>query len=469
MGCGVAKDFEPIAGAWLSWLGDCDVPISDRARISIQADAAQWQLVYEPGPDLFSLFWKFQLQFLVITPTEQLKAVLLDAIGRISPGAPASPEEPLDLDNFFMKAWFWRCLLEPLLRGSQFQDGNFELGENALSDIIGRFAEAVDSSLLQYVTTVTPIANCDIQQETVAISPGIKLRRVPPDEIGLWVCSPAFAELHARPQFAGCAVQIDFVLSQDARDKLRRLQLPPLSWEKDQVGLSAANLRAQAKAEQERDRVVALLRLSTNRDISPLFTITEQNSFLCSFWSTTPAGSPEMGPITRLTDEDCERLKTLWKQLTTGPNGHRVELGLMRWAAARARRGVPYEARLKGMLIDYWIGLESLFCPDSTSELKYRASLRIAALLADNPKDRMTAYEDMRASYDWRSAIVHGNTSREANLEKALPLASVVSITGTKLREAILIPGMTLAWLPLGGAPDSYPLLRLQMSTRPRR
>jgi hypothetical protein len=50
----------------------------------------------------------------------------------------------------------------------------------------------------------------------------------------------------------------------------------------------------------------------------------------------------------------------------------------------------------------------------------------------------MTAYEDMRASYDWRSAIVHGNTSREANLEKALPLASVVSITGTKLREAIL-------------------------------
>ena len=81
-------------------------------------------------------------------------------------------------------------------------------------------------------------------------------------------------------------------------------------------------------------------------------------------------------------------------------------------------------------LVDLWIALESLFAPDIDSEIKFRGALRIARFLCRDNKMRQEIYDDMRHSYDWRSAIVHGSGDRRRkDLTKKGDLEEVLQIT----------------------------------------
>ena len=59
-------------------------------------------------------------------------------------------------------------------------------------------------------------------------------------------------------------------------------------------------------------------------------------------------------------------------------------------------------------LLDCWVALEALFLTERM-ELKYRASLRIASFLGSDSEDRKTIKKKVGASYDLRSAVVHGD------------------------------------------------------------
>ena len=56
----------------------------------------------------------------------------------------------------------------------------------------------------------------------------------------------------------------------------------------------------------------------------------------------------------------------------------------------------------KDSLIDYWIGLESLFAPEHSAEISYTLSLRIAAFLGDDANEAVGLLTKMKDSYDWR-------------------------------------------------------------------
>jgi hypothetical protein len=56
--------------------------------------------------------------------------------------------------------------------------------------------------------------------------------------------------------------------------------------------------------------------------------------------------------------------------------------------------------------------LESLLTGESTSELAYRLSLRVATLLGTDDESRKRVFKDMKEFYDLRSRIVHGSGFR---------------------------------------------------------
>ena len=75
------------------------------------------------------------------------------------------------------------------------------------------------------------------------------------------------------------------------------------------------------------------------------------------------------------------------------------------------RLNSAYERRLaEDALVDLWVAFEALVVPDSTTELRYRASLRIARLAGTSFDERQAAFLTARSSYDARSKVVHGST-----------------------------------------------------------
>lgn len=59
-------------------------------------------------------------------------------------------------------------------------------------------------------------------------------------------------------------------------------------------------------------------------------------------------------------------------------------------------------------LLDYMIGLETLYMPDGNAELSFRLSVRVAFLLSLS-KDRKETFDFLRTMYAVRSNIVHGS------------------------------------------------------------
>ena len=75
------------------------------------------------------------------------------------------------------------------------------------------------------------------------------------------------------------------------------------------------------------------------------------------------------------------------------------------------RLNSAYERRLaEDALVDLWVAFEAFVVPDSTTELRYRASLRIARLVGTSYNERQAAFLTARSSYDARSKVVHGGT-----------------------------------------------------------
>jgi len=109
-----------------------------------------------------------------------------------------------------------------------------------------------------------------------------------------------------------------------------------------------------------------------------------------------------------------------------------VNLALRRWSGSFDRESN------EDSLIDYWIGLEALFTPDTTTELRFRAAMRIAAFLGQTADERSSVFKGVKTSYDWRSAIVHGSSDKQiANLSRNAPLPAVAGQTRDYLRQTL--------------------------------
>jgi hypothetical protein len=102
-----------------------------------------------------------------------------------------------------------------------------------------------------------------------------------------------------------------------------------------------------------------------------------------------------------------------------------LSLALRRWSGAVGRDSESDK------VIDFWIGLEALFTPDTDQQVKATVARRASTYLA-TPPERDALRQELRTSYKCRSAIVHGNQVQQWNL------AAMAEQARTLLRSALL-------------------------------
>ena len=127
--------------------------------------------------------------------------------------------------------------------------------------------------------------------------------------------------------------------------------------------------------------------------------------------SAISLGSPEdpniscfhsSGELLKLTLADCRELKRLFSAIRNGLPSP-VELALRRLNLSSTRRSI------EDAIVDSVIGLEAIYLPTDSGELRYRLSARCAAHLESDAQSRIDLFERIGWLYDVRSGIVHGN------------------------------------------------------------
>jgi hypothetical protein len=314
-----------------------------------------------------------------------------------------SPEsERLWLENNFTWPFLYKYL--ELTQALRFDEGIFDtLFDRVMADV-----QAEESR----VTQLSPILNLELSSEELVLERGVKLRRISQDEIERW--------LNSFPSTVGSLSKYDLHILQCGLE---------LSFQRPRYASHATE-----EQEEIRSRLITALRLLSGRKVAIAFIETTRSApwWTPASWSWPSAGQLPDQPFT-LDEAESSHLVALWNRLHTGPNLDALELALRRWAGAVER------FQEEDKLIDYWIGLESLFTPDTTTELRFRASLRIAGFLGRTAVERSAIYQDVLLSYDWRSAVVHGvDKKRISSLTKKEPLPSITAKTRAYLRRALL-------------------------------
>lgn len=144
---------------------------------------------------------------------------------------------------------------------------------------------------------------------------------------------------------------------------------------------------------------------------------------------------------------DLAVLRALFAAVQKGASDSRLDLALRRFESSYHKR------EPEDRLVDYWIALETLLLPDQKTELSHLGPLRIALQLESTLQARKTLFQRMRASYDARSGIVHGDLGRKARAD----LPSLESETEMALR--LVLQRAVLA----GCAPSKAQLQELEL------
>ena len=257
-----------------------------------------------------------------------------------------------------------------------------------------------------FPTMVFPLINLRISTNPIKIDRTLQIRNIFTEELEEWMneekrsLRSTFPRLHIPSDFH-CAIEsLDVPISAEAFDQF-----------------------------------VNLLRLLSDSDVFAVFEETRCRVLHGGHSSVSirPGMNPRMrgGKESLLDENDANHLKKLWKNVAEGANREKVRLALKRFGDTAERMSA------EDKLIDYWIALESLFAPEASSEIRYRAALRIASFLGEE-EERTEIYRDIGLSYDFRSAVVHANRGRLANLEKKVTLSEMTERTRGYLRRALL-------------------------------
>lgn len=134
-------------------------------------------------------------------------------------------------------------------------------------------------------------------------------------------------------------------------------------------------------------------------------------------------------PASTLSEENVEQFRKVYDRFRTREVERTFELALRRSNRVYSRESD------EDRLIDCWIGLEALFASDSSQELRFRASLRIARFVGETKEEREDLFKRIKASYDLRSVVVHGNDPMGRRNLPLLPDAAM--LTEDTLRRAL--------------------------------
>ena len=316
-----------------------------------------------------------------------------------------APIEDVEAHHFLIEARF----IIPFLKEYFSQSQKISFEERLFEDLFHLLASEIQADMTSVKCTI-PLINIHISVEDFFIREDLWIRNLLTGELERWINFPIRLPMDSgRISGLQCAIEM--------KSHHR--------WPSE---------RQRIKEEfKTTEKVLDVLRLLTDTNIFAAFSEERHQGLLRRHeYGMSWAPSYRRYERTFIFGEDsAKKLKKLWKSLIDGPNKGKVQLALKRFGDTAERLSI------EDKLIDYWIALESLFAPESSSEIRYRAALRIASFLGEG-EERTKIYRDVGLSYDFRSAVVHANRRRLANLEKKVTLADITERTRGYLRQVLL-------------------------------
>jgi hypothetical protein len=322
--------------------------------------------------------------------------------------------------NTIKANWLWDRVITPYLDASMHSLRKVAFDDQLFDIVFNDFVKRIQTINPHLTRLTCPILNFRIPYE-IDLDKTTKLRPLTLQEMEEWYNHEPFKiirDLHITDLGYSQSV-VEFTIEEPhASDPATRMQ-------------------RVIRNNQLSQRIQRILRLVTNMPVCFVFTETVSESvlylnrqILAGQHNQRILNLPEFIPM--LNEDQIRLLISLWNSDGSNVNANLIDLALDRLTDAFDRK------RDEDKLIDYWVGLESLFAPDANQELKFRAALRIAAFIGKTAEERLSIFEEARASYDWRSATVHGGGKPSKRVVKDFPLNKITSKTGQLLRTAIL-------------------------------
>lgn len=302
----------------------------------------------------------------------------------------------------------WLCVMplldEYLVRVPAFRFEN-SVFQSIYDDAQARLI-AGDLSLIQ----VSPLYGCEVLRDPIAITDQLTLRAVSPEEIERWSNTDP-SRLYDPLLLLGPQVRSAI-----------ELRYPDQHLTDEQVG----------ELIELPTKLMNILRLLSDGGVTILFHQLERRMPVGQHREFRAGANLVDGTGIRLTKEGGEIVKSLWKSLNNPSMQSLVGLAFRRWSSGIERK--TDEDRI----IDYWVGLESLFATGSNQEILFRCSYRMAAYLGKNGGERKEIVQDVQDCYSWRSALAHGSKQPEKKVSNRMSIDQAVAKSRSYLRDALL-------------------------------
>ena len=306
--------------------------------------------------------------------------------------------------------WIKSYFIPPFLHEYFIQAQGASFEEDAFSRSFRLLASELQTGVVS-ATWLTPLINLRISTKEIELGNKLRIRCLSTGELERWANTSALA-LPVHPHRAAelhCSIDLNF----DHR------------WTSDPPTIDAY---------ETIDRVLNVLRLLIDPSICIAFSEKKRRGILWRYSESIgwmPSHRRYLPPFA-LNENGAKQLKALWQSLIDGDNKDKVQLALKRFGDTAERLSA------EDKLIDYWIALESLFASGANSKIRRRVSRRMASFLGEGGECK-EIHQDVQLSYSFRSAVVHGNRGRLANLEKKkAKLTDITERTRGYLRRALL-------------------------------
>jgi hypothetical protein len=434
------------------------IPLKNWSRIEVFDDDVigwHWMPKQEIRPDLVALSFFFARN----TPPFNSSDLILQTLERDQTllarlHAGEREVEGWRSSELHLKIAIWQAVLAPYVELCWAKHQRVLLDDALFETVWEKHLAHIKLPAVVTETRLFPLTTLKMVWEKMELEPGLTIRPLWPEEIEAW--------LNTHFLLFGTTFRFNEINHLQCAIEATYHRLP----EHYSIQGMVKRMHDQNAEATTIFRALSTLRLITNTKISIPFEQTHSRGLLyqemsVAFRQARNFGSrPEWHSLSAL---EADQAVEIWEQTKSHPKMQQYNLAFSRWSGAWGKE------QPDDKLIDYWIGLESLFTQDSTQELRFRAPLRIAAFLGQEGAEMVKIYRDMQHSYDWRSAVVHGSISdskKATELDKKGDLPTVVAYTKDYLREAILrLLRSDVALKPLKIESDNAPKKKSETET----
>lgn len=289
-----------------------------------------------------------------------------------------------DNDTGTQGMWASVALGEPILRAYLERSGRVNFDQVLFDSVFDVLARELQTQATPY-TAVAGIDLLDLPDGPLEILPGVLIRPRTNADLEAWVDRRT-----ARPQanFIGIVAVLERPYFEDRGE-----------------------VRGARRSQDVIDLLIRAIQLRCDCDAYDAFVHFRRDAtFYASMGGTVTGPARFSQRRGALRARDVDAVRAVYGQLTASPNLPMCEIALDRWS------GLTAGGRPQGLIVDAWVGLESLLLRDQTTEITYRVSLRLAALIGGDPVERRSVFAAAKKAYNGRSKVLHGVDTSKLDL-----------------------------------------------------